>query len=230
MGPGSAVLGYTIAGGEKYNTLVTCPRPSDAPLAGWNEPDDPREARELVKNFSSAVRKIWDHVDDCAKWTLGELPPLPRYVSESGKFVLIGDAAHAVVPHLGQGGAQALDDAAAIAEFVSSAHTAVELARTMRSFQDFRQPRIENIRRMALGNASMVTLQDGPEQEGRDKAWAGMTAKWKQELAELGEAGFKKKPRANAEPGENMKSPESRQYLYAYDAAYEAQKFLEARS
>ena len=44
---------------------------------------------------------------------LEDLPPLPRWHDGRG-VVLVGDAAHAMTPNLGQGAAQALEDAAAL--------------------------------------------------------------------------------------------------------------------
>lgn len=55
-----------------------------------------------------------------------------------GPVVLVGDAAHPMRPHLGQGGCQALEDAAILAGFVDG-HA--DLARAFARFADFRRPR-----------------------------------------------------------------------------------------
>ncbi len=48
-------------------------------------------------------------------WELAE--PLPRF--HQGRVVLLGDAAHAMTPNLGQGGCQAVEDAVVLAHHVS---------------------------------------------------------------------------------------------------------------
>ncbi|CAL9327005.1 FAD-dependent monooxygenase [Streptomyces sp. SudanB52_2052] len=52
--------------------------------------------------------------------------PLPAYTE--GRIVLLGDAAHAMTPNLGQGACQALEDAAALAAALTTAST-VEVTR-----------------------------------------------------------------------------------------------------
>jgi 2-polyprenyl-6-methoxyphenol hydroxylase-like FAD-dependent oxidoreductase len=47
---------------------------------------------------------------------LYELPPLAAYTS--GRVALVGDAAHAMTPNLGQGAGQALEDAVVLAKTV----------------------------------------------------------------------------------------------------------------
>ena len=106
----------------------------------------------LLRDFCPVVKKVLSYVDSCAKWTMGDVPELESYVSTSGKFVLAGDAAHAITPHAGQGAATALEDAAALAELVSDMTHVDELSARMRAYNHFRKPRIENTRRMAYDN------------------------------------------------------------------------------
>jgi 2-polyprenyl-6-methoxyphenol hydroxylase-like FAD-dependent oxidoreductase len=66
-------------------------------------------------------------------WELAE--PLPRY--HHGRLALLGDAAHAMTPNLGQGGCQAIEDAIVLAHHAGAAgglaaYTADRLARTTR--------------------------------------------------------------------------------------------------
>lgn len=95
VGPGQLVLAYPVASDTLYNVAVPVPRPSDAPLASWNEPGDVEAMRALFQGFAPVVTTLFSLVDSCAKWTIGDLPPLKTWVSESGRLVLVGDAAHA---------------------------------------------------------------------------------------------------------------------------------------
>jgi 2-polyprenyl-6-methoxyphenol hydroxylase-like FAD-dependent oxidoreductase len=57
-----------------------------------------------------------------------------------GPIVLVGDAAHAMRPHLGQGGCQALEDAAILGGFATGASN---LPSAFARFAAFRQPRVK---------------------------------------------------------------------------------------
>jgi 2-polyprenyl-6-methoxyphenol hydroxylase-like FAD-dependent oxidoreductase len=52
--------------------------------------------------------------EDILRTDLSDLKPLPRW--SVGRIALIGDAAHATTPNLGQGGAMAVEDALALAD------------------------------------------------------------------------------------------------------------------
>lgn len=184
-----------------------------------------QEARDMVQGFSPVVRKVWDRVTETVKWTLAEVQGVTSYVGDSGKVVLLGDAAHAMVPHGGQGAAMALEDAAALSVFVKHARSPAMLPGLMHAWQDFRMSRVEHMRRVSYGNQSWMSLPDGPEQTERDDLWSSMTKRWKEELAQLGEEGFKAKQRPDAVPGEDVRTPESRQWMCGYDIFSEAEKF-----
>ena len=59
-----------------------------------------------------------------------------------GPILVVGDAAHPMRPHLGQGGCQGLEDAAVLASFVDGAD---DLAAAFARFAAFRRPRISSM-------------------------------------------------------------------------------------
>ncbi|MGH3640333.1 MAG: FAD-dependent monooxygenase, partial [Mycobacterium sp.] len=90
-----------------------------------------------------------------------------------GPVVLVGDAAHPMRPHLGQGGCQGLEDAATLAHFVDAGD---DLPGAFARFAAFRRPRalalaresrlfgrIVNIRPAVLAGAAMRASSMVPE-------------------------------------------------------------------
>ena len=73
-----------------------------------------------------------------------------------GPIVLVGDAAHAMRPHLGQGGCQGLEDAAILAGFVDQSD---DLATAFARFATFRRPRVRALVRESATIGKMVNLR-----------------------------------------------------------------------
>lgn len=78
------------------------------------------ELMKLCSEFPSVVKQIIQSVDEKAiiRTDLFDFKPIRRWVD--GKVTLMGDAAHATTPNLGQGACQAIEDANIIAEQLSS--------------------------------------------------------------------------------------------------------------
>lgn len=61
----------------------------------------------------SQLSELLSHVDTTFRWGLYDRDPLPRWTR--GRLTLLGDAAHAMLPHMGQGANQAIEDGMALA-------------------------------------------------------------------------------------------------------------------
>jgi 2-polyprenyl-6-methoxyphenol hydroxylase-like FAD-dependent oxidoreductase len=75
---------------------------------------------------------------------LRDIGPLATWVS--GRVALLGDAAHAMLPNLGQGGCQAIEDAAALATALANG---AEVRDALSAYERSRKPRAEKIARQS---------------------------------------------------------------------------------
>jgi 2-polyprenyl-6-methoxyphenol hydroxylase-like FAD-dependent oxidoreductase len=75
-----------------------------------------------------------------------------------GPVVVVGDAAHPMRPHLGQGGCQGLEDAAVLARFVDADDN---LAAAFARFAAFRRPRVRPVVRESKLIGQMVNMRPG---------------------------------------------------------------------
>ncbi|MDT5014264.1 MAG: hypothetical protein QOD39_424 [Mycobacterium sp.] len=73
-----------------------------------------------------------------------------------GPVVVVGDAAHAMRPHLGQGGCQGLEDAAVLARFVDADDN---LAAAFARFAAFRRPRVRPVVRESKVIGQIVNMR-----------------------------------------------------------------------
>lgn len=154
------------------------------------------------------------------KWTLADLPTLERWVSKSGRVALIGDAAHAMVQYLAQGAAQAIEDAATIAEAVGRCKNVEDLPKAMAAYQIIRKPRCERIQKGSVENGDVWHMPDGPEQEARD-------AQMGKEMREALE-GAEKAAKGEKEKNPNMWSDEEFQpWMFGHDAIRTAEERLD---
>ncbi|CAI7636553.1 unnamed protein product [Penicillium crustosum] len=232
VGPGVFVLAYTVASAELYNLVIGVPRPSEGvPVGAWNHPANIETMRGLVSEWCEEVRELASLVQEgeCVSWTLGEVPPIPSYVSTSGRVALVGDAAHALLPHAAQGAGMAIEDAASLAEFVGHLRSREDLPKVMSAWSQFRQARVDHLRDISRGNAVDMTLPDGDCQIARDEKWNAIRDKQRAQLAELGQEKVREKMiRERPAPDPACKStfePGGRMWINGFDVSEESKKF-----
>ncbi|KUL37353.1 monooxygenase [Streptomyces sp. NRRL F-4489] len=100
-----------------------------------------------------------------------ELPPLPSYAT--GHVALLGDAAHAMTPNLGQGANQALEDAVTLAALLD-AHPAVPEA--LAAYDRVRRPRTRLIARRSRRVGAVAQCGREPGRAVRDRVLRLMPA------------------------------------------------------
>ena len=85
------------------------------------------EMRKRISGFTGLIGELREQITDAAAVVYKPLEVV--FVDEPwyrGRVVLIGDAAHATTPHLGQGAGMAIEDAVVLSEELTSAGTVVE--------------------------------------------------------------------------------------------------------
>lgn len=209
------VMAYPIRQGAMYN-LVMC-HPGQAKPGVWNEPGDVQQMRETYSTFDPLIRKVIDKVTTCLRWTLADLPPLPTWLSQSGKVVLIGDAAHAMVPFLAQGASMSIEDGPALAECLSRVRDIEDIPKYLRIFEQLRKPRCEKMQLCSRLNGQMWHLPDGQQQEERDRGFG------RDDFTEA-------ETKSSQQQGENVNPWSNRDFqpwLFGYDVVKDVRKVLD---
>lgn len=98
----------------------------NAPPGGHDGDDPIAEARARFAGFGDPVPALLEGTEAVLRNDILELPTLPRWTA--GKVALIGDAAHAMTPNMGQGACQAIEDAVLLADRVNRGDPAQGLA------------------------------------------------------------------------------------------------------
>jgi salicylate hydroxylase len=121
------------------------------PSSLFKEHDSPEavqnQLNEIFSDFHVSCTSLFKAATDVSQWRLYDLQPLNTWVS--GRAALMGDAAHPVLPYAAQGGAQALEDAAALSVFLGRGTTAEQVPERLRLFYENRHERAEWVQEFA---------------------------------------------------------------------------------
>jgi salicylate hydroxylase len=166
MGPSAHLLHYAIgADGGHVNFLAVVEGPHDwaYPEKGLAASND-AEALALFQGWHPAVTEMIAAVRHELRWGLFLARPLRRW--RRGRVVLLGDAAHAMLPHHGQGANTTIEDAITLAELIAA--DPHDLDGAFAAYETLRCPRTRAIQRASwMGNRGLH-LPDGPDAARRD--------------------------------------------------------------
>ena len=166
MGPSAHLLHYAIGTeGTHVNFLAVVEGPPDWPHAEKGLlPSTDAEALALFQGWHPAVAEMIAAVRHEARWGLFLARPLSRW--RRGRVVLLGDAAHAMLPHHGQGANTTIEDAVALAELTAS--DPGDLDGVFAAYEALRRPRTRAIQRASWSGNRGLHFADGPEATRRD--------------------------------------------------------------
>lgn len=171
MGPGAHLLHYAIGGGQTVNFLAVVDWPRRWPHDSWMAEAQPGEHLAAFEGWHPAVTEMLDAVPMSPRWGLFARPPLRRW--SKGRAVLIGDAAHAMLPHHGQGANQTIEDAVALADCLAASAPG-QHAEAFERYQSQRRTRTRQVQRGSWVTSDVLHLPDGPEADRRNRALADL--------------------------------------------------------
>jgi 2-polyprenyl-6-methoxyphenol hydroxylase-like FAD-dependent oxidoreductase len=131
-----------LPGGRVYWFLT-----ARADRPGVRHPDELAEVRRQLDGWHPPIAALLDATPPGAvlRHDITALAPLSGYATR--RTVLLGDAAHALTPDLGQGACQALEDAVVLGAELAAAP---DLSTALTAYDDQRRPRTQALARAAL--------------------------------------------------------------------------------
>ena len=134
----------------------------------WSAPGDPAALAQEFAGWDPTVEAIIAQVTTTFRWGLYDREPLATWTR--GRLTLLGDAAHPMLPHTGQGANQAIEDAVALATVLSRTDRA-SVRRALLVYESLRRERTARVQRSARVNGARYDAS-GSDLGARDRQLA----------------------------------------------------------
>lgn len=149
MGDGKHFMVFPVCGGELVNYVGFVPTNKET-VESWSAVGDRDELAASFAGWDSRVTKLLDKVETCFWWGLYDRRPLGQWVN--GRLALLGDAAHPMLPHLGQGANQAIEDGTALAVILQACANNLSVEGALKRYEALRRPRTSMVQAEARKN------------------------------------------------------------------------------
>jgi salicylate hydroxylase len=148
LGKSKHFLTFPVRGRQLINYVGFVP--ADAEMKeSWSAPGDPDVLRAEFAGWDPRIGKLLSKVEKTFRWALYDREPLPTWTK--GRLTLLGDAAHPMLPHLGQGANQSIEDGMALATILSRAGFDAAPAALL-AYERLRRERVAQVQRGAREN------------------------------------------------------------------------------
>lgn len=167
MGPRAHLLHYAIGqAAEDVNFFAVVEGPDAWPHEDkWIVGAQPGEATRCFANWHPAVTEMVEAGWVDKRWGLFVVRQPKRW--HTGRVVLIGDAAHGMLPHQGQGANVTIEDAVTLAELLANGRRQA-LVDTFAAYERLRKARTRAIQRASWATNTALHLPDGAALDRRN--------------------------------------------------------------
>ncbi|RKX43810.1 MAG: monooxygenase, partial [Verrucomicrobia bacterium] len=175
MGDGCHLLHYPI-GGERsgdVNFFLVQRDPTPWPHRQWTAPATEGEQRKYFGDWHPAVVEMLSSVPVGDRWAMNYRMMLGRW--SKGRITLMGDAAHAIVPHHGQGANQSIEDAVVLADCIADMGSS-SLSDMQKRYEHLRHGRARKVVHASVTTGDMLHLPEGKNRDQRDARLASAKA------------------------------------------------------
>jgi len=147
-GPSRHFLVFPVRHGAMVNYVGFVPADEEM-KESWSAPGDPAVLRREFEGWDPRIGDVLKRVDKTFRWALYDREPLARW--STGRLTLLGDAAHPMLPHLGQGANQSIEDGMALATILGQVDAAAVPA-SLLAYETLRRERVAEIQLGARQN------------------------------------------------------------------------------
>jgi salicylate hydroxylase len=173
MGPGRHFVHYFVSAGTLVNFVAVTEEDSWL-RESWVDRGEVSEVLAAFQGWHDQVLSIIEAADETYKWALFDRSPLARW--SVGRVTLLGDSCHPMLPFMGQGAAQAIEDAATLTGCLSKLPTDASAA--LQLYERLRLPRASRLQGMSEANKIRFHMPDGQAQTERDAEMANGATDW----------------------------------------------------
>src|SRR5271169_1149148 len=140
LGPHGTIVLYPLRGEELIN--VVCHYDDDGYRhESWITECSREEVLERYAGWHESLLRLFAAADTWYKWALYDRDPIPQWTC--GRVTVLGDAAHPMLPYLGQGACQAIEDGAVMATALSA--EVADPLRGLARYERTRRPRASRV-------------------------------------------------------------------------------------
>jgi salicylate hydroxylase len=157
MGPHRHFLIFPISRGRIMNVVAFVPPESDWRVESWTAAGDVEQLAAEFRDWDEKVARIISALDKTLRWALYDREHLDFW--GVGRVTLLGDAAHAMLPHQGQGAGQSIEDAAFLARCLQRA-TQETLPQWLRFYEEQRKTRTTQVQQTTRVAGTLYDLPD----------------------------------------------------------------------
>jgi salicylate hydroxylase len=148
LGKGKHFLAFPVRAGKLVNYVGFTPT-DEKMKESWSAAGEPNILREAFAGWDPRIGQLLEQVQVTFRWALYDREPLPIWTKD--RLTLLGDAAHPMLPHLGQGANQSIEDGMALATILESAdRSTAPLA--LLAYEQLRRERVAQVQRGAREN------------------------------------------------------------------------------